>query len=289
MRFSRRFALAAAVLGTAALLVLRAAPAAAPVPPPDSLAGAASAPPSTLAPSAPPPVPTVRPRVVATYPHDPGAFTQGLFVHGGELIESTGTYGGSTLRAVDPASGKVRTRTFLDRRYFGEGSTLLGDKIYMVTWREQTGFVYSLDLLVVGRFTYDGEGWGLTNDGTNLILSDGTTTLRYLDPATFQVVKTLHVREAGADVHDLNELEIVRGEIWANVWQTDRIVRIAPDSGNVVGELDLRALDGGWSKNNPDAVLNGIAYDAARDRIYVTGKMWPKLFEISVPRAPGTR
>ena len=116
-------------------------------------------------------------------------------------------------------------------------------------------------------------------------MSDGTTTLRYIDPATFQVVRALHVREAGADVADLNELEVVRGEIWANVWQTDRILRIAPESGDVVGALDLRALDGGWSKADPDAVLNGIAYDAAHDRIYVTGKRWPKLFEISVPRA----
>jgi glutamine cyclotransferase len=272
MRTSRPIALGVAVLGTALLLALRAAPAA-PAPAP-----APAAP-------APSPVPTVRPRVVATYPHDPTAYTQGLVVHGGELFESTGTYGGSTLRAVDPATGRVRTRAFLDRRYFGEGATVLGDKIYMVTWREAAGFVYSLEFLVVGHFTYDGEGWGLTNDGTNLILSDGTSTIRYLDPATFKVVRTLHVREAGADVANLNELEMVRGELWANVWQTDRIVRIAPETGDVVGALDLRALDGGWSKNDPDAVLNGIAYDATRDRIYVTGKRWPKLFEISVGRS----
>ena len=154
----------------------------------------------------------------------------------------------------------------------------------MLTWRERTGFVYSLDFLVVAHFSYDGEGWGLTNDGTNLIMSDGTTTLRYLDPATFQVTMTLHVRESGADVTNVNELEIVRGEIWANVWQTDRILRISPESGDVVGVLDLHDIDGGWSKTQPDAVLNGIAYDAAHDRIYVTGKLWPELFEISVPK-----
>jgi glutamine cyclotransferase len=230
------------------------------------------------------PVPTIRPHVVASYPHDPTAFTQGLVVQGGELFESTGTYGGSSLRAVDPKSGRIRTRAVLDARYFGEGVTVLGDKIYVLTWRERVAFVYSLDFLVLARFNYEGEGWGLTNDGTHLILSDGTTTLRYLDPATFQVVRTVHVRERGADVTNLNELEIVRGEIWANVWQSDRIVRIAPDSGDVIGELDLHALDGGWSKANPDAVLNGIAYDAVHDRIYVTGKLWPKLFEITVPR-----
>ncbi len=227
---------------------------------------------------------TIRPRVVATFPHDATAFTQGLLVHGTELIESTGLYGASSVRAVDIATGRVRTRAILEPRYFGEGSTVLGDKIYLLTWREHAGFIYSLDFLPVGHFTYEGEGWGLTNDGTSLIMSDGTTNLRFLDPATFQVTRTLRVQEAGADVLDLNELEIVRGEIWANVWQTDRIVRIAPDSGNVIGELDLHALDGGWSKTQPDAVLNGIAYDAAHDRIYVTGKLWPKLFEIAVPR-----
>ena len=223
--------------------------------------------------------------VVAVHPHDTTAFTQGLVVHGEEIFESTGMYnGGSPLRAVNPATGKIRTRAFLGPQYFGEGTTVLGDKIYVLTWRERTGFVYSLDFLVVGRFSYEGEGWGLTNDGKLLIMSDGTTTLRYLDPATFQVVRTLHVREAGADVPNLNELEIVRGEIWANVWQTHRIVRIAPDSGEVIGALDLQGIDGGWSKEVPDAVLNGIAYDPAHDRIYVTGKLWPKLFEISVPR-----
>jgi glutamine cyclotransferase len=268
MRSSRRIALGLVGLVAGSLFVSPAFPA--PVP--------------AATPGAAPAVPTLRPRVVATYPHDPGAYTQGLVVHGAELFESTGTYGGSTLRAVDPASGKVRTRTFLDGRYFGEGATVLGDKIYLLTWREGVGFVYSLDFLVLSRFAIEGEGWGLTNDGTNLIMSDGTTTLRYLDPATFKVVRTLHVREAGADVLDLNELEFVRGEIWANVWHSDRIVRIAPDTGNVVGALDLRAIDGGWSKTDPEAVLNGIAYDEARDRIYVTGKRWPKLFEISVPK-----
>jgi glutaminyl-peptide cyclotransferase len=273
----RRIALGAAVTTCLVASTISPAPSSASTPP-----QAASAPPS--APTATGHVRTIRPRVVASFPHDPSAFTQGLVVHGAELFESTGLYGASSLRAVDPASGRIRTRAILEPRYFGEGTTVLGDKIYLLTWREHAGFVYSLDFLPVGHFTYDGEGWGLTNDGTFLILSDGTSTLRFLDPATFQVTRTLHVREAGADVVNLNELEIVRGEIWANVWQTDRIVRIAPDSGEVVGELDLRGLDGGWSKTQPDAVPNGIAYDAVHDRIYVTGKLWPKLFEISVPR-----
>jgi glutamine cyclotransferase len=269
-------ALAVAFLGAASLVALRAV--SSPSAPPATSSGASAPPPMAAA------IPTVRPRVVATYPHDPTAFTQGLVIQGEELFESTGTYGGSSLRAVDPKSGNVRTRTILDPHYFGEGTTVFGDKIYVLTWREHVCFVYSLDFLPVGRLPYDTEGWGLTNDGTYLIMSDGTTRLRYLDPATLQVVRTVHVREAGADVPELNELEVVRGEIWANVWQTDRIVRIAPDTGDVVGELDLRGIDGGWSKTNPDAVLNGIAYDAAHDHIYVTGKLWPKLFEISVPR-----
>ncbi len=230
------------------------------------------------------PVPRIRPRVVATHPHDTEAFTQGLVVHDGEFLESAGRYGRSDLRAVDVATGRVRTRTFLPPRVFGEGMTVFGDSIYVLTWRERTCFVYSLDFLEKKRFTYDGEGWGLTSDGIHLIMSDGSSTLRFLDPATFQVVGTLDVHRAGAAVRELNELEMVRGQIWANVWQSNEIVRIDPASGDVVGVLDLNALDGGWSKKNPDAVLNGIAYDQAHDKIYVTGKMWPKLFEISVPK-----
>jgi glutamine cyclotransferase len=133
---------------------------------------------TSLAGAAAGPIPVVRPRVVATYPHDPAAFTQGLVVHGAELFESTGTYGASTIRAVDPRTGRIRTRAFLDPQYFGEGTTVLGEKIYVLTWRERTCFVYSLDFLPIGRFTYEGEGWGLTNDGTSLIMSDGSTTLR---------------------------------------------------------------------------------------------------------------
>jgi glutamine cyclotransferase len=268
----RRFVLAAAALGATSLLALRAFSA--------PTAPSPSAAPAPAAPS----VRTVRPRIVATYPHDTDAFTQGLVVHGDEFFESTGAYGYSSLRAEDIRTNRVRTRSMLGNQYFGEGTTVLGDKIYVLTWREHTGFVYSLDFLKTGTFAFEGEGWGLTNDGASLIMSDGTTTLRYLDPATFKVTKTLHVREAGADVLNINELEVVRGEIWANVWQTNRILRIAPDTGEVTSEIDCRALDGGWSKKEPDAVLNGIAYDAARDKIYVTGKLWPKLYEISVPK-----
>ena len=239
--------------------------------------GALPPPPSPGKPS----TPTTRPRPLASHPHDPEAFTQGLVVHGAELYESTGTYGQSTLRAVNPATGQVRTRAFLPPDVFGEGTTVLGDNVYVLTWREGTCFVYGTDFLRRAKFTYDGEGWGLTNDGTHLIMSDGTSTLRFLDPATFKVVRTVRVREGGEDVVRLNELELIHGRIWANVWETNRIVQIAPDTGEVVGALDLSGLDGGWSKTDPEAVLNGIAFDAARDRVYVTGKRWPKMFEIA--------
>jgi glutamine cyclotransferase len=219
--------------------------------------------------------------VLATHPHDPDAFTQGLVVRGSELIESTGHYGFSTLRAVDPTTGRIRTRTFLPPDVFGEGATILGDKIYVLTWRERIAFVYGLDFLQRGQIPYDTEGWGLTNDGTFLIMSDGSSTLRWLEPSTFKVVKSVRVREGGRDVEKLNELELIHGRIWANVWETNRIVQIAPDTGDVVGELDLSALDAGYSAANGDAVLNGIAFDAARDRVYVTGKFWPKMFEIA--------
>lgn len=231
-----------------------------------------------------PSVPTVRPQVVAVHPHNPAAFTQGLSVHAGELIESTGVYGQSTVRAVAPSTGVVRTRAFLPPEVFGEGSTVWKDAIYVLTWQEHTCFVYGLDFLRRGTFTFDGEGWGLTHDDAGLIMSDGSSTLRFIDPATFKTVRTLHVTENGKDVVRLNELELVRGRIWANVWQEKRIVVIDPTSGAVVAAVDLSGLDSGADASDPDAVANGIAFDDVHDRLYVTGKRWPRLFEVRVPR-----
>ncbi len=231
-----------------------------------------------------PAVPTLRPQVIAVHPHDPTAFTQGLSVHAGELIESTGLHGQSQLRAEDPVTGNVRTRAFLSPEYFGEGSTVWKDAIYMLTWREHTCFVYGLDFLRRGSFTYEGEGWGLTHDDAGLILSDGTTNLKFIDPETFKTVRTLHVTENGQDVLNLNELEYVRGRIWANVWQTRRIVEIDPATGAVVAAIDLSGLDSRADPGDGDAVANGIAFDAEHDRVYVTGKRWPRLFEIRLPR-----
>ena len=168
-----------------------------------------------------PSVPTVRPQVIAVHPHDPGAFTQGLSVHAGELIESTGLYGESTVRAVAPTTGRVRTRAFLAPEVFGEGSTVWKDSIYVLTWREHTCFVYGLDFLRRGTLAFDGEGWGLTHDDAGLVMSDGSATLRFIDPETFKTIRTVRVTENGREVVRLNELEFVRGRIWANVLQAE--------------------------------------------------------------------
>lgn len=225
-------------------------------------------------------VPTYTYRVVNTYPHDPEAFTQGLEYEGGFLFESTGQYGHSSLRKVVLETGKVVQQHDLADTFFGEGITLLGDAIIQLTWRQSTGFVYDKASFEVQRtFLYATEGWGLTHDDTHLIMSDGTATLQFLDPSTFEVTGQLLVQEKGAPVTRLNELEYVQGQIFANVWQSNRIVRINPESGQVTGWIDLKGLlPAGTSAD----VLNGIAYDAAADRLFVTGKLWPNVFEIEL-------
>ncbi len=230
-----------------------------------------------------PAVPTIRPQVVAIHPHDDTAFTQGLVMHDGEMVESTGLYGASTIRALDPRTGRVRTRAFLSPEVFGEGVTVWKDAIYVLSWRERTCFVYGLDFIARNQIAYEGEGWGLTHDDTSLIMSDGGSTLRFVDPKTFKTVRTLSVTENGKPVVNLNELELIHGRIWANVWLSDRIVQIDPAGGEVVAVVDLSSLDSRADKNDRDAVPNGIAFDEAHDRIYVTGKRWPRLFEIRVP------
>src|SRR5688572_15437802 len=220
--------------------------------------------------------------VVRSYPHDPLAFTQGLEFVDGVLYESTGLNGRSGIRKVQLATGEVLQTQPLDARYFGEGITVWKNRIIQLTWQSEVGFVYDRQTFQQQRtFQYQGEGWGLTHDGTRLIMSDGSQsgTLRFLDPETLRQVGTLVVRDGQAPVAHLNELEYVKGQIYANVWQTDRIAIIAPKTGQVTGWIDLRGLLDP-REAAADAVLNGIAYDAAGDRLFVTGKLWPRIYEI---------
>lgn len=220
-------------------------------------------------------------RLVAEYPHDANAFTQGLVVINGQMYEGTGKKGESTLRKVTLKTGKVELFVPLDPTYFGEGITILDDRIYQLTWQNRIGLVYDVKTLErVSTFRYAGEGWGLTHDGKRLILSDGSATLRFLDPKTSEVVKRLRVRGPHGPVDKLNELEFVKGEILANIWYSDRIVRISPETGEVLGWIDLTSLYPATRRTSKEDVLNGIAYDEVNDRLFVTGKNWPRVYEI---------
>ena len=221
--------------------------------------------------------------VVHAWPHDRGAFTQGLVFENGRLFESTGQYGQSSLREVELTTGRVLRQTAVPAEFFAEGLALLGGKAYQLTWQNRTAFVYDRETFQLEKkFTYAGEGWGLATDGKSLILSDGTAQLRFLDPVTFAVQRTILVTLGGIPVSRLNELEWVRGEIYANVWQTDTVVIIDPASGRVTGNIDLRGLLAPQLRDRNTDVLNGVAYDAAQDRLFVTGKNWPQLFEVKL-------
>lgn len=222
-------------------------------------------------------------RVVAEFPHDPKAFTQGLVIHDGKLYEGTGLEGESSLRRVDLKTGRVEARMDLVKPYFGEGIAIFDRKIYQLTWRNRRVLVYDLDTLkFLKSMRYSGDGWGLTTDGEHLILSDGSSTLKVLDPQTMDVLRKLPVMAGKRPVDKLNELEYVGGEIWANIWHSDRIVRISADTGDVLGWIDLAALYPLSRRPSKEDVLNGIAYDAVEKRIFVTGKNWPKLYEIEI-------
>ncbi len=244
---------------------------------------------SRTAPIKPPsPSPTDRPphytyRVIQTYPHDPNAFTEGLVFHEGALFESTGLVGESTLRKVELESGAILEPLSLPPEQFGEGIAIYADRILQLTLSSGTGYIYDLATLrLLGRFSYSGEGWGLTHDGERLILSDGTAVLRFLDPESFEETGRLTVIDQGQPVGRLNELEIVDGEIFANIWPTDRVARISPATGQVLGWIELAGLLPAESRTPGVDVLNGIAYDAERGRLFVTGKRWPLLFEIEL-------
>lgn len=221
-----------------------------------------------------------------TYPHDPQAFTQGLFFKDGFLYESTGLQGQSSLRKVELASGKVVQKKELASEFFGEGAAAVGQEIIGLTWTSHVGFVYDIKTFgLKRRFNYAGEGWGLASDGDRLYMSDGSPTIRVLDAKTLQEVRRIPVSAEGKPIARLNELEVVDGQVYANIWGTDVIARIDPESGNVVGWIDLTGLlPAEHRSNNIDAVLNGIAWDAKHKRLFVTGKLWPKLFEIELVR-----
>jgi glutamine cyclotransferase len=230
------------------------------------------------------PVPTYGYQVVRSFPHDREAFTQGLIYKNGFFYEGTGLVGRSGIRKVKLESGEVVQAKPLGAPYFGEGITDWNGSLVQITWQSEIGFVYDLDTFEQKKtFTYKGEGWGITHDGTRLIMSDGQPegALRFLDPVTLKETGRITVRDARGPVTHLNELEYVKGEIYANVWQTDRIARISPKDGRVTGWIDLSGLLPA-SERARDAVLNGIAYDAAGDRLFVTGKLWPRVFEIKL-------
>lgn len=229
-----------------------------------------------------PPAPTVAVQQVRSYPHDSTAFTQGLVWRAGTLYESTGRYGQSSLRRVELETGRVIEKVDLADNYFAEGLAAVGDTLYQLTWKEGVAFKYDANTMrPAGQVSYTGEAWGLTTDGRRLIVSDGSSYLTFIDPATFQIDTTLRVTDGGQPVDQLNELEWVRGEVWANVWHTQQIVRIDPATGRVKGKLDLTSIIPPVS--DPEGVLNGTAYDPAANRLLVTGKLWPRLYEISIP------
>lgn len=225
--------------------------------------------------------PMFRVRVVATFPHDSAAFTQGLVMINGQLFESIGLYGKSALRRVDLTSGRVLQETPLPAEVFAEGVAAWRGQLVQLTWREGVGLIYDREQLQpVDYFEYSGEGWGITTDGTQWIISNGSAELQWLDPATRRVIRRVTVHDGERPITALNELEWIDGEIWANVWQQDVIARIDPASGAVNSWLNLHDLLPAAARSNRDAVLNGIAYDAVNQRIFVTGKNWSTLYQI---------
>ena len=221
-------------------------------------------------------------RVVASYPHDPKAFCQGLVFHNGLLYESTGKYGESTVRCVNLQTGVVQRQHQMPAKYFGEGLTVAENRLVQLTWRSGVGFIYDIGKLEqTGSFRYRRHGWGLTFDGQHFIMSDGSDELRFLHPESFKEVRMIRVKDRAKRIRYLNELEYINGEIFANVWHSDYIARISPKTGSVLGWIDLRGL---LKSRGRESVLNGIAYDSENDRLFVTGKNWPTLFEIELEK-----
>ena len=240
-------------------------------------------PPPTNTPANPSTVPVYTYRIVNTYPHDRSAFTQGLLFTDGILYEGTGLLGQSSLRKVDLETGEVWQQYTLPLQFFGEGITIIGDRLIQLTWQSNVGFVYNKDsFALLDEFTYPTEGWGLTYDGQRLIMSDGTATLYFLSPDTYEEIGRVTARDQNGPVERLNELEYINGEVFANVWRSTRVARIDPQTGQVTGWIELDGLLTPEDRAQHVDVMNGIAYDAEGERLFVTGKWWPKLFEIEV-------
>jgi glutamine cyclotransferase len=222
-------------------------------------------------------------KVIKSFPHDRRAYCQGLLIHNDRLLEGTGKYGESSLREVDQDSGRVLKRVDLPASVFGEGIAVEGDRILQLSWKNRTAYEYNLETLELTgrRFSYTGEGWGLTHDGKQWIMSDGTSVLRFLDTQTFKQTGEVSVSLDGQRIINLNELEFIDGEVYANIWKKDTIVRIDPNSGTVTGVIDLRSVYRSGRRHYDD-VLNGIAYDPTQKKLYVTGKNWPRMFEIEL-------
>jgi glutaminyl-peptide cyclotransferase len=266
----------ALLVALASLWLLRPAP-----PPPE-----AEVPPARAAASSADAPERLTVKVLSIRPHDAGAYTQGLLLHGGSLFESTGLNGSSSLREVDPGTGEVKRRVSLPQQYFGEGLALVGDYLIQLTWKDEKAFVYRLsDFKPAGELRYDGEGWGLCWDGRRLVMSDGSDRLTFRDSETFAVLGEVHVSLAGRPIDRLNELECVDGTVYANVWQTDDILRIDPASGKVTAVIDASGLLTPAERQAAD-VLNGIVWDPARRTFLITGKLWPKVFEVTFVPQP---
>ncbi len=223
-------------------------------------------------------------KITGSFPHDRTAFTQGLVIHSGRLFESTGQYGTSWISEVNIGTGQQDKKVILDKKYFGEGITILNNKVYQLTWESKIGFIYDLKTFnKIGEFPYEHEGWGITHNGTNLIVSDGTDKLHFLDTVTLKDVKVLEVKDHGVKKDSLNELEYIEGYVYANIWMTNLIVKIDPTNGEVVGQLDLSKIGRDMSLKDQQAdVLNGIAYEKKSKTLLVTGKKWPFCYAIRI-------
>jgi glutaminyl-peptide cyclotransferase len=238
----------------------------------------------------PVPVPIDGYKVVATYPHSTQNYTEGFFYRDGLFYEGTGMLGRSALLVTEPQTGKVVQRRDLDAKYFGEGIIDWGPNLYQWTWESHTGFVYDrFSMRLLRQFTYAGEGWGMTRTAKEIITSDGTATLRFRDPLTFAETRHILVRDGATPIAQLNELEYIKGEIYANVWHSERIARISPKDGRVIAWIDLKGILPDDQRVDAESVLNGIAYDAEHDRLFVTGKQWPKIFEIKIVPKPAPK